>query len=157
MAFENISSYVRFKEDELSEWEFISAIAEEADTYLLLDVNNVYVNSFNHKFDPKEFILNVPAHRVVQYHLAGHSDFETFLFDTHDHDIIEPVWELFRYTLQTVGPRPFIIERDDKIPPLQCVEVEAQRAEQEVLITLNSRNKKNAGPIKGELSTPLSV
>ena len=128
IALENASTYLRFKSDEMLEWEFVKYIAEHADCKILLDVNNVYVNSVNHHFDPYEYIRKIPADRVVQYHLAGHSDMGDFLFDTHDHDVVEPVWDLFRYTIETVGPRPFIIERDDNIPEFQELMGEAERA-----------------------------
>jgi uncharacterized protein (UPF0276 family) len=129
LMLENISTYLRFKEDSIAEWDFVSAILEEADCLLLLDVNNVYVNSFNHGFDPKDYIRKIPAYRVVQYHLAGHTNLDTFLFDTHDHPIVDPVWDLFRFTVEEIGPRPFIVERDDHIPELVEVEAEAVQAE----------------------------
>lgn len=128
IALENISTYLRFKNDDLKEWEFTRAILEEADCHLLLDVNNVYVNSINHGMDAFEFIGKMPAERVKQYHLAGHSTFENFLFDTHDHPVCDPVWDLFKHASRVIGPRPFILERDDHIPELKIVEDEALHA-----------------------------
>lgn len=115
-VLENISSYVRFQTDEIDEADFIRLIAERGDCELLLDVNNIYVNSVNHGFDPYDYIRKIPADRVVQYHLAGHTDMGDFLFDTHDAEITDPVWRLFEFTWRHLGPKPFLIERDDKIP-----------------------------------------
>ncbi|MDB5037244.1 MAG: hypothetical protein JWQ35_772 [Bacteriovoracaceae bacterium] len=154
IALENISTYLLFKEDEMPEWEFTKRIIEEADCYLLLDVNNIYVNSFNHGFDAKNFVREIPAYRVVQYHLAGHSNLETFLFDTHDHEIIDPVWELFEFTVNQIGPRPFIIERDDHIPELNVIEAEARRAEQIIEKVIKPSRGRNE---QAELSVHQSV
>lgn len=129
IALENISTYLRFEADELKEWEFTKAVIEEADCHLLLDVNNAYVNSFNHGDDAMEFISKMPAERVVQYHLAGHSNLEDFLFDTHDSVIIPEVWKLFQWAVKNIGPRRFLIEWDDQIPPLEEVEDQARRAQ----------------------------
>ncbi len=128
IALENISTYVRFKEDEMAEWDFVTEIAQRSDSFILLDINNIYVNSFNHNFNAKDFIDYIPQERVVQYHLAGHSDLQDFLFDTHDQDVGEPVWELLKYASQKIGPRPFVIERDDNIPELSFLETEALQA-----------------------------
>lgn len=119
IALENISTYLRFDEDEMSEEEFTAAILREADCDLLLDVNNLYVNSFNHNFDAHKFLRALPRDRVVQYHLAGHTDRGNFYFDTHDTPIVDPVWSLFASALEIIGPRPYMIERDDNIPPLE--------------------------------------
>ncbi|MGH8677352.1 MAG: multinuclear nonheme iron-dependent oxidase, partial [Burkholderiales bacterium] len=85
---------------------------------ILLDVNNIFVSGFNHGFDPRRYIDSVPAHRVQQIHLAGHSNCGTHIIDTHDAPIIDPVWELYGYTLKRLGPVSTMIERDDHIPPL---------------------------------------
>lgn len=128
IALENISAYLRFRADELKEWEFIRAILEESGCFLLLDINNVYVNSFNHSEDPVEFIQSVPKDRVIQYHLAGHSDLDDFLFDTHDAPMVPNVLKLFQTALACIGPRPYMIEWDDKIPSLRELETELLRA-----------------------------
>lgn len=119
IAVENVSSYLLFKDNEMAEWEFIAEVAKGADCRILLDINNVYVNSVNHAFNPQEFIEYIPGDRVVQYHLAGHTDMGDFLFDTHDHPIVDPVWELFSFTMEQMGSRPTLIERDDKFPELE--------------------------------------
>ncbi len=118
LLLENVSSYVTFEADEMSEWEFIAALAERADCELLLDVNNVYVSARNHGFDPRRFIDAIPRARVRQIHLAGHEDHGTHVIDTHDHPVCGAVWALYGYTVQRLGAVPTMIERDDHIPPL---------------------------------------
>src|SRR3990167_9600954 len=93
ILIENVSSYLTYKKSVLTEWEFIKAVSEKADCFILLDVNNIYVSSINHGFDPLEYINAIPAERVYQIHLAGHSDTANYIIDTHDHDIINPVWD----------------------------------------------------------------
>lgn len=118
LALENVSSYVSFKQSELSEWEFICELTKRTGCWLLLDVNNVFVSSFNHEFDALEFINGIPEDRVVQFHMAGHSDHETYIVDTHDAPIRDEVWELYKACQKRFGPVSTIIERDDNIPPL---------------------------------------
>ncbi len=118
ILLENVSSYVSYASDEMSEWEFIAELARRADCSLLFDVNNVYVSSVNHGFDPRTFVDAMPAERVRQIHLAGHEDHGDYIIDTHDHPICGAVWDLYAYTLERLGPVPTMIERDDNIPPL---------------------------------------
>ena len=118
LVIENVSSYVRFAADEMSEAEFIAELLERADCELLLDVNNVYVSSVNHGFDAEAFIDLMPPARVRQIHLAGHEDRGGHLVDTHDHPVCDAVWALYRHALRRIGPVPTMIERDDRIPPL---------------------------------------
>ena len=125
---ENISTYLEFAGTPLKEWEFLSAVVEEADCGVLLDVNNIYVNSRNHGFDPVDFIAGVPVGRVRQFHLAGHEDRGDVVIDTHDHPVPDPVWSLFRAAVRRFGPRPALIERDDRIPELHVLQAEAARA-----------------------------
>jgi uncharacterized protein (UPF0276 family) len=119
ILLENVSSYVAYEASDMSEWEFLAELSREADCLLLLDVNNVYVNSVNHHFDPDEFIRGIPVDRVAQIHLAGHERQETFIIDTHDAPIVDAVWALYRRTCRRVGPVSTMIERDANIPPLQ--------------------------------------
>jgi len=126
LLLENVSSYVAFTGDEMSEWEFIAELVRRADCELLLDVNNVYVSSRNHGFDARRFIDAMPRERVRQIHLAGHEDHGDHLVDTHDHPVCDAVWELYGYTVQLLGAVPTMIERDDHIPPL--AELLAERA-----------------------------
>jgi len=128
ILIENLSSYITYRDDAMSEWEFISAIAEKADCNILLDINNIYVSSFNHHFDPIEYLEGVPRHRVWQHHLAGHSNNGNLIIDTHDADIIDPVWALYEETAKRFGPVSTMIERDGNIPPLQKVIDELDRA-----------------------------
>ncbi len=116
---ENVSSYVSYRHSTLSEWEFLAALASEADCGILLDVNNVYVSARNHGFDAVEYVRAMPPDRVWQIHLAGHTDNGDHLIDTHDAEIVDPVWSLYRVALDHLGPVSTMIERDDRIPPLQ--------------------------------------
>lgn len=125
---ENVSSYLTYKDQEMTEWEFLTRIAAEADCGILLDINNIYVSAFNHGFDAHEFIDNVPAERVYQFHLAGHTDHGHYIVDTHDAPIIDPVWDLFRYAWQRLGPVSTMVERDDNIPPVEELLAEVERA-----------------------------
>jgi len=118
ILLENLSSYVGYKASDMTEWEFLAQLSAEADCLLLLDVNNVYVNSVNHHFDPDEFIRGMPVERVAQIHLAGHERQETFIIDTHDAPIADPVWVLYRRTCERLGAVSTMIERDANIPPL---------------------------------------
>ena len=130
LVLENPSSYVTFAGSTMSEWEFLSRMAEETDCGLLLDVNNVYVSSMNHDFDPVEFVRNVPHERIVQIHLAGHSNCQTHLIDTHDNHVVDPVWELYRLAHQLTGGVSTLLEWDARIPPFPVVHAEVLKAKQ---------------------------
>jgi uncharacterized protein (UPF0276 family) len=118
LTIENVSSYVSFGQSEMTEWEFVTEVAERADCWLLFDVNNVYVSAFNHGFSAQDFLNGVPRDRVVQFHVAGHSHEESHIIDTHDHPVCDEVWDLYRDTVKHFGPVSTMIERDDNIPPL---------------------------------------
>lgn len=118
IVLENVSSYLSFSADSMPEWEFLAAVAKESDSLILLDVNNIYVSSVNHGFDPRRYLDGIPAGRVQQIHLAGHHDHGTHIIDTHDHPVADPVWELYGAALRRFGPVASMIERDDNIPPL---------------------------------------
>lgn len=118
ILIENVSSYVEFNASTMTEWQFVDAVCHEADCLLLLDVNNVHVSARNHGFDALEYLCHMPAARVRQFHLAGHSDNGDHLVDTHDHPVADPVWALYQQALQLFGPVATMIERDDQIPPL---------------------------------------
>jgi uncharacterized protein len=128
ILLENVSSYVSYRHSEISEWEFLTAIAEQADCLILLDINNIYVSGYNHQFDPLTYINYLPVERVYQFHLAGHSQEENCLIDTHDSPIISPVWSLYAAALQRFGAVSTMIERDDHIPPLEELLTELQQA-----------------------------
>jgi len=128
MLIENLSSYITYCDDAMPEWEFLAAIAERADCYLLLDVNNIYVSSYNHHYDPLEYLEGIPPERVWQHHLAGHSNEGNLIIDTHDQDIIDPVWALYEETAKRFGPVSTMIERDGNIPELDEVLAELEQA-----------------------------
>ena len=130
LVLENPSSYVTFRDSTMDEWEFITRIAEKTDCGLLLDVNNVYVSSFNHDMDPVEFISSLPHERIVQFHLAGHSNYTTHLIDTHDNHVIDPVWELYRLAHKLTGGVSTLLEWDASIPPFPVVHEEVLKAKQ---------------------------
>lgn len=117
MLFENPSSYLSFPEDEMPEWVFLAEMCRRTGCYLLLDINNIYVSAHNHGFDPSDYLAGIPADRVRQIHLAGHTPGEV-LIDTHDRPVCEPVWELYARAMRDLGPVAVMIERDDAIPPL---------------------------------------
>jgi uncharacterized protein (UPF0276 family) len=128
LVLENPSTYVDFTSSSMREWEFISRMAGDADCGLLLDVNNVYVSSVNHDFDPVEYLRGVPHERVVQFHLAGHTDCGTHRIDTHDHPVIDAVWELYRIAWQLTGGASTLLEWDANIPPFPVVHAEVLKA-----------------------------
>ena len=130
LLLENVSSYVSFDADEMSEWAFVAELARRADCDLLLDVNNVYVSSVNHGFDARSYIDALPRERVRQIHLAGHEDHGSHLIDTHDHPVCDAVWKLYGYTTRRFGAVPTMIERDDRIPPLAELVAELDVARQ---------------------------
>jgi hypothetical protein len=128
LVLENPSSYVTFAASTMTEWEFLSRMAAEGDCGLLLDVNNVYVSSFNHDFDPVEYIRSVPHERIVQFHLAGHTNCQTHLIDTHDGEVIDPVWKLYRLAYRLTEDVPTLLEWDAKIPPFPVLHAEVIKA-----------------------------
>ena len=112
----------------MPEWEFLAELTHRTGCHLLLDVNNVYVGARNHGYDPIEFINGVPKEPVVQFHLAGHEDHGNYVIDTHDHDICDEVFDLYRAALHRFGPVSTMIERDDNIPPLADMLADLDRA-----------------------------
>ena len=118
ILMENVSSYVSYADSTLTEWDFLAAVADEADCLILLDVNNIYVSAFNHGFDPDDYLAGVPGDRIWQVHIAGHTDNETHIIDTHDHPVSDPVWDIYAKAIGRFGSISTMIERDDNIPPL---------------------------------------
>ena len=127
LTLENVSTYVQFADSEMTEWEFLSELTRRTGCWLLFDVNNVYVSAFNHGYDPMTFLDGIPADRVVQFHMAGHSHMGTHIVDTHDNDVCEDVWDLYVAALKRFGAVSTIIERDDNIPPLAELMPEVDR------------------------------
>jgi uncharacterized protein len=128
LILENPSTYVGFQSSTMPEWEFLARLAERTGCGLLLDVNNVYVSSVNHDFDPVEYIRGIPHDRVVQFHLAGHTHCGTHIVDTHDDHVVDPVWELYRLAHQFTGGAATLLEWDAKIPPFPVVHTEVLKA-----------------------------
>jgi hypothetical protein len=128
IALENPSSYVEFRSSSMPEWEFLARMAEDADCALLLDVNNVYVSSVNHGFDPAAYVDALPADRVVQFHLAGHTNKGTHILDTHSDHAVDAVWELYDRATRRTGLVSTLYEWDENIPDLEVVHAEAQKA-----------------------------
>jgi uncharacterized protein (UPF0276 family) len=146
LVLENPSTYVSFAASTMTEWEFLSRMAEETDCGLLLDVNNVYVSSVNNDFDPVEYIRSVPHQRVVQFHLAGHTDCQTHLIDTHDGHVVDPVWELYRLAHQLTGGASTLLEWDAKIPPFPVVHAEVLKARNYMTAALTPKANGGRGP-----------
>jgi uncharacterized protein (UPF0276 family) len=119
ILLENVSSYVSYPSSQLTEWEFIAEVAQRADCLILLDVNNIYVSSVNHEFDPLIYLDAMPPARVQQIHLAGHQRRpDGLIVDTHDAPVAEPVWRLYEHARRRFGDVSTMIERDSNIPPL---------------------------------------
>lgn len=127
LTLENLSAYLE-ADAPLKEWEFVAAVASAADCHLLVDLNNIYVSSRNQGFDPRVYLKGLPAHRIAQFHLAGHSDYGDHLIDTHDHPVAEAVFQLYEAAVSRFGPIPTLLERDDRIPPLMTLIEELDQA-----------------------------
>jgi uncharacterized protein len=128
LVLENPSSYARFSSDSMPECEFICRMAEQSQCLLLLDVNNVFVSSVNHGFDPYAYIDRLPAQAIVQIHLAGHQHHGHYVLDTHDAPVSAPVWQLYRHTLARTGAVSTLLEWDEHIPSLSALQTELQQA-----------------------------
>lgn len=139
IALENPSTYLAFRHSTIAEWDFLAALAEEADCGLLLDVNNVYVSARNLGFDPHRYLAAIPAGRVAQIHLAGFTDMGTYLFDTHSAPVHDDVWQLYRDAVVRFGPTSTLIEWDADIPGFDRVHAEAQRAQREASAVATGR------------------
>ncbi len=143
ILIENVSSYMEFTISTLSEWEFLAAVAEEADCGILLDINNIYVSAFNHRFDPLAYIDAIPVNRVAQFHLAGHSDHGTYLLDTHDHPVCDAVWSLYEYAVRRFGEVSTLIEWDDNIPQFEELAATADEARRRCAAALQEKGAGN--------------
>ncbi len=128
LVLENPSTYLAFARSTMPEWEFLARLCDGSDCGLLLDVNNVYVSGFNHGFDPCRYVDAIPADRVVQVHLAGHTNHGTHILDTHDGPAIDAVWDLYARLCARTGPVSTLFEWDASIPPLAAVRAEAEKA-----------------------------
>ena len=128
ICVENVSSYAEYHACEMTEWEFLSEVVEQADCGILLDVNNIYVSAMNHTFNPYDYLNHIPHERVGQIHIAGHSRYEKYILDTHDHAPIDPVWKMYSHALGLCGPTNTLLEWDAHIPSFDEVYNEAQKA-----------------------------
>jgi uncharacterized protein len=128
ICLENVSSYVEVRDNTLTEWQFLAAVAEEADCWLLLDVNNVHVSAYNHGFSAHEYLDGLPSDRVAQLHLAGHRNCGSHLLDDHGAPVAGVVWDLYRHARRRFGPRPTLIEWDENLPTLERLEQECDKA-----------------------------
>jgi uncharacterized protein (UPF0276 family) len=128
ILLENVSTYLDYRASTMPEWEFVRAIAEQADSLILLDVNNIHVSAHNHGFDPLRYLDGIPGDRVWQFHVAGHSRQGALLIDTHDHAVPDPVWQLYAEAVRRFGAVSTMIERDADIPPLHELVAELDRA-----------------------------
>jgi len=128
IALENVSSYVTFHASAMPEWEFLAEVARRSGCGILLDVNNIYVSARNHGFDPRVYLAGIPADKVWQFHLAGHSDKGSFLLDTHDHPVTDAVWDLYGDAVRRFGAVSTLVEWDDNIPTFDRLEEESERA-----------------------------
>lgn len=142
MLLENLSSYVTYNDSDMSEWDFINEIAKRADCYILLDINNIFVSANNHHFKPEQYVNGIDSNRVMQFHLAGHSYNGDMIIDTHDHDVCDPVWDLYEYALGRFGAVSTMIERDDNIPPFDELRKELTIAENIATKVLTSEQLK---------------
>jgi uncharacterized protein len=125
---ENVSSYVTFTSSEMTEWEFLVEVLKRSDCGVLLDINNIYVSSRNHGFDPMDYLRAIPRERIGQIHLAGHNDHGTHLVDTHNRQVCDDVWQLYRWVCDELGSFTTMIEWDDQIPKWETLEKEVLKA-----------------------------
>jgi uncharacterized protein (UPF0276 family) len=119
ILIENVSSYLTYHNSEITEWEFYNEVINRADCLALLDINNIYVSARNHDFSTADYLAGMNKNRIRQFHLAGHTDYGDYVIDTHDHNVADPVWQLYQDALKKFGWVSTMIERDDNIPPLK--------------------------------------
>ena len=128
ILLENVSTYVTARHSTMPEWAFLRAVAERSGCGIFLDLNNAHVNAVNHGFDPRDFLRHIPGELIGQFHLAGHTDMGSYLFDTHSRPVIDEVWALYREALAHWGPITTLIEWDEDIPPFPRLAEEAETA-----------------------------
>ncbi|MFK8046937.1 MAG: DUF692 domain-containing protein [Halioglobus sp.] len=142
ILLENVSSYLSYKDSTMDEWTFLNEVARRSDSLILLDINNIYVSARNHHFDPMEYLAKIDTDRVQQFHLAGHSDFGDYVIDTHDHDVPDSVWDLYRHALERFGAVSTMVERDANIPPFTELEEELACAGRIALETIEDLQRR---------------
>jgi len=141
ILLENLSSYITYKDSDMSEWAFLNEISRRADCHILLDINNIFVSAHNHQFDPVDYLNGIDIDRVMQFHLAGHSYNGNMIVDTHDHDVCDPVWSLYATALKRFGAVSTMIERDDDIPEFTQLRQELAIAEDIAVRTLSASDR----------------
>lgn len=156
LVLENPSSYVTFAHSTMTEWEFLSHMADQADCGLLLDVNNVYVSAVNHDFDPWEYLEHLPHERIVQFHLAGHTDLGTHCIDTHDRQVVDAVWALYQRAQQLAQGSSTLLEWDANIPPFGVLEAELDKA-RKCCMQVRARDVGRLPPDAGLSHSPASL
>lgn len=156
-GLENTSSYLTYRTSTMTEWEFVRRAVEEADCGLMLDVNNVYVSAYNHGFDPLEFLRNVPMERILQIHVAGHTNMGKYIIDTHVGPVPEPVLELYTETIRRAGCISTLLEWDDEIPEFSVLQVEMARLAASRDEGLNRKSRALAGVTMSGLPTRAKV
>ena len=145
ICVENVSSYAEFHCSEMTEWEFLSEVVEQADCGILLDVNNIYVSSKNHSFDPYDYLDGIPYDRVGQIHIAGHTKYEKYILDTHDHPVLPAVWKMYAHAIRKCGPTNTLLEWDARIPSFGEVHGEALKARKFLQQVSNGADDQTAG------------
>ncbi len=128
LLFENVSSYLTFKHSTYTEWDFLKEVVRRSGCKLLLDINNIYVNASNHRFDGCEFIDAIPNDYIGQVHMAGFTDMGTYYFDTHSKEVSDPVWNMYHRLIQRHPTVPVLLEWDEDIPSFEKLENEALKA-----------------------------
>jgi uncharacterized protein (UPF0276 family) len=154
---ENVSSYLTYKESEMSEWDFLAELVKRTGSKLLLDINNIYVSSRNHGFDSKTFINAIPQSAVGQFHLAGHKDFGKYVNDTHDHDVCDAVWSLYEAACERFAPVATMIERDGNIPEFENVFAEMMKAKEIQEKVRNEKSNQSRRNTKRVLEVPIEL
>ncbi len=157
LILENPSTYLNFAFDSIPEWEFLSRLTQETGCGLLMDVNNIYVTCFNHGLDPVQYIESIPHDRVVQFHLAGHENLGTHIVDTHDHPVLDSVWELYRLAWQRTGAAATLLEWDNHIPPFPELQAELLKARAYMQGEINIRRPEINPPLNPPLSNPVDA
>lgn len=147
ICVENVSSYTEYKDSEMNEWEFLSEVVDKADCGILLDVNNIYVSSQNHKFDPFEYLKGIDSERVGQIHIAGHTKYDKYILDTHSTPVCDPVWALYEEAIRMCGPTNTLLEWDADVPSFEEVHAEALKAKT-FLNKVKAQNSKKAAKVK---------
>jgi len=156
LIIENPSTYATFRHSTIAEWDFLSRMTEQTNCGLLLDVNNVYVSSFNNDFDPVEYLEGIPHDRVVQMHLAGHQHCGNYIIDTHDREVTKHVWELFRLAWQRTGGTSTLLEWDGNIPAFDVYHAELLKAKEFMSGDFNGlSDAEEELPVQEEVSNPI--